>query len=314
MPNLQNTALAQLQGVPVETQRNESHLTNSSAESRLSFLKRFFKIGKKPLMLPYKKKGSAVSFDGENEANTLPNIFSRKKAPAPLTDRTLSFINNRDQSTSMANPVPQNMPLRITKTKMSFWKRLFPRQKSQPNDETPNKETCAGNEPEELQQVQIDPENQSAKDLEEPPLGESQEQNLPEPERVTANTSMKSGYLSFGAKPEDPEPNPQTSEEVNLPIDLKPERLKPKTPMKSAYLSFATEPEDSEPSQPATDEVILPIDTEPDRSKPKTPKKKNARDMSEEQILSTYKRDIHPAAAEPQDATPNQPVSDKIDP
>ncbi|KAH8292432.1 hypothetical protein KR054_009912 [Drosophila jambulina] len=287
MPILQNKTLAKLQGVPVENRHDDlldfaqdKKSTNSStASSGPSVMKRF-----------YKKSKIATSIIGELEAqpnsSMFSGIFSHKKAPAPTIDRSLSFINNSGQSTSMKTPTPPDMPLQIVNSpnhkssRSVAWNRLFHRLKSKPKDEAPQQNTIPGNETEKVQeQNNLAPETQSKIDSAEPSTVASQEQQLPndpQPERrrnhhpdlCEPEPYWKRWFYSLRGHPKDENPAPEaTAGNETEEVQVKELQQVQNNPAKDL----------KEPPLGASQEKQLPIDPKPERSKPKTPLKSNHR-------------------------------------
>ncbi|KAH8248241.1 hypothetical protein KR038_008275 [Drosophila bunnanda] len=323
MSTLQKRSLANLQGVPVENRQDEIlgcireiQLAQSpNTLSRTSLLKRFFKISNKPLRLAHIRNKSATSFREDNDNTSTFPFFTRKKQPIP--DRTLSFVNNHGQSTSMENQIPQDMPIaRPTTHKLSisvYWNRLFHRQKSQPNVEDPAPETIAKNEEDVLvlklqQEHNSEGDTQSANDSEneEPPPGARQEQELasePEPTDSKPETPMKSDQLPVATQTENHwkrwfhRLKGQLKKEAPAPKIIAGNEtekvLLPELQMIQDDADTESASDSEKPSPGATEEQHIPIE----RVEPET----------------SIESDCISVVAKTENAEPNQSVSDKVE-
>ncbi|KAH8256455.1 hypothetical protein KR032_007643 [Drosophila birchii] len=96
----------------------------------------------------------------------------------------------------------------------------------------------------------------------------------------------------------------EESQEQQLAIEPVPDSFETKTPM--------MEPEAAQSNLPASDEVNLPIDQQQKHLKPKIPKKSSAKNVSEEPILSLFKLDHLPGAADSEKVESNPPASNDV--
>ncbi|XP_052843764.1 uncharacterized protein LOC128257008 [Drosophila gunungcola] len=151
MSNLQEIPLAEPEGLEVAS-------SDVTPTPKSNSLKRFFKISKKPLMRDQAEDVSESSSSEDpkelGKSNTISRFFTRKKGASKDVP---------EQSSSIADPEEQEKPQPNVKPTIktsisSYWKILFHRQKGQRQNADFGPSNSAGNDPEEVHEMQPVPQ------------------------------------------------------------------------------------------------------------------------------------------------------------